>query len=156
MARFNHWRSATVWLSLWCMAPTCQQTNPAFQGAEGTDGTSGGVVTTTMTTAVATTADVPGPTTGGGDGGSSTGGGSASTSDADGSSSSAGPDSGSTAAAGTGTGTSGGTGDTGCPGTVCPVDGCVDLQTDPDNCGKCGEKCNPAQEQCVDAACVPN
>ncbi len=33
---------------------------------------------------------------------------------------------------------------------------CVDTQTDADHCGECGNKCNPAQEQCVEGMCVPN
>ncbi len=54
-----------------------------------------------------------------------------------------------------------GTTDTGTSGPMCTppeepcADVCVDTSTDKQHCGMCFNKCNPAQEQCVDGMCVP-
>ncbi len=126
-------------------APPCQETNPDFGGpAEGGDTDVAGTTTTTgpgtdagpdtgadtAATGDGTTAGNPGTT---GDPPATTGAGSTT---AEGSTSS------------TGEGSTGGC-------TMCGAQ-CVDTQTDPDHCGECNNKCNPAQEQCVDGMCVPN
>jgi hypothetical protein len=51
-------------------------------------------------------------------------------------------------------GDSGASAEAGCPGTLlsCPA-GCVDPQTDPKNCGGCGQLCN-ALQSCVGGSCV--
>lgn len=40
----------------------------------------------------------------------------------------------------------------GCMGMICAGE-CVDVQTDPDHCGMCNEKC-VGQQECVDGECV--
>jgi hypothetical protein len=42
-------------------------------------------------------------------------------------------------------------------GPACEMCGgaeCIDLLTDDDNCGKCDNKCNPGNEDCVMGECV--
>ena len=146
-------RALVVGFGFCCAAPTCQDLNPDFvEGAQSTtsgddddddvadtaipDDTTGTPMSTTTNAAEGTTGE-PDPTTSG-----------------------PAESSGSSDGASTGvemsTSSGGDESTTGCPGLICGGDGCIDPQTDPDHCGQCGNKCNPAQEQCVDGDCVPN
>ena len=42
-----------------------------------------------------------------------------------------------------------------CPNTVCG-NACVNLSTDPDNCGTCGSPCTGPTHQCISGACIAN
>lgn len=145
-------RVSSFWILLSLAAPPCQETNPDFDGASGADT---GLASSTAGTSSASADDgvvtTSSPTTTSAEGGSGSG-------------------SGTTAPVATGSGgdstgsvldgTSSGSGDssgssTGLGCTMCP-DGCVDLMTDHDNCGECGNDCHPVQEICEMGMCVPD
>jgi len=142
--RTTHRRSFSCALGVLLLtaATSCQEPNPEFGGPVQTEDTGAPSTTTSPETGEAGT-DTPmetGPATGSAEGTTtgtpgSTGQPATTTGPADSSSGSAEESTG------------------GC--TMCGSE-CVDTQTDPDNCGECDNRCNPAQEQCVDGMCVPN
>ncbi len=115
-------------------APPCQETNPDFDGP---------VSAGNATSGPSNPSDTGAPATGG----------TTSPSDSTGA-----PPPGSTTSAPGSTSDSGSTGSpSDSTGECMMCDGmCVDIQTDPEHCGECGNRCHPVMETCVDAACVTN
>jgi len=120
-------------------AGTCGETTSGSSGSVGTTGTSGSSGTSaTSATTSGTTASTGTTATAGNSSGTTSG------------STTAGSTSGNTTGSSATTGSTGTT--SGCQGTICGC-GCVDLNTDDQNCGACGNACATG-ETCSEGVCT--
>ena len=151
-------RFVLVLIALACGAPTCQDLNPEFVEDAGDEGTGDEADTAAVDDGVATTGGVDdGAEASGTQGGSESPDTGPMTSD-EGTTTDA-----TDATTAEPTDTAGDSGGSSEDGTMCadgelfcPGPGCIDPMTNNDHCGRCGNKCNPAQEHCEMGMCVSN
>lgn len=142
-------RLRSVWIVVALLEPPCQERNPEFDGVGGTNGAAEGGASSTA----ATSGSEP---TGTGDAAEGDGGATSAASGTDAADTTITPDA-------TGPATTTGDPDTGattaggCPDPMVICAGlCVDVMSNPDHCGNCDNKCNPAHETCARGECVPD
>ena len=152
-------RTILVVIALACGAPTCQDLNPEFVEEAGDEGTGDEADTSAVDDGVATTGGVDDGADGSGSQGGSDGPDDTGPMTSDDGTTTDGGDATTTEPTDTASGSDGSSEDGNmCPDgeLFCPGPGCIDPLTNADHCGRCGNKCNPAQEHCELGMCVDN